>query len=104
MATTAAIFGRGTFPTTTGNLYAGAATTNTYIVTNIVITNTTSAQITATITLDSVVLINALPIAGNGSIFIDCKQPVSQTGTAKPITGVASASGLTYHISGVIVA
>jgi hypothetical protein len=100
-------------PVTSKALFRGAATTTTTtalytvpantqaIVTNIVVSNTTSTEKTFTISLDGVAVNTAAPLAGNATAYIDLKQ-VLEAGDA--ITGGASAEGLTFHISGVEIA
>lgn len=89
---------RGAFALTAATpLYTVPASTSA-VVTNIAITNTTSTAGTFTLTLAGTALHTATAIAGNSTIYIDCKQVLATTNT---ITGLASATTINYHISGV---
>lgn len=70
----------------------------TAIVTNIVVDNTSASAQTFSINLDGVALLSSAPIAANASAFFDLKQVLA---TTKTITGSASATSVTFHISGV---
>jgi hypothetical protein len=97
-------------PTTSKALFRGAATTTvgttlytvpsatTTVVTNIVVTNTSSTAGTFTLGLAGTNLATTTAIAGNDSTVIDLKQVLSATNT---ITGGASATTINFHISGV---
>ena len=96
-------------PTISKALFRGAASTSnttlytvpsstTAIVTNIVIDNTSASEQTVTINLNGVALISAAPVAASASAFFDLKQTLATTQT---ITGSASATSVTFHISGV---
>lgn len=99
--------------TATKALYRGAATTNTAttlyttaagttaVVTNIVLSNTAATSSTATIALDGVNLLPTISIAANSVATFDLKQVLAP---AKTITGGASTTAVTIHISGVEVA
>jgi hypothetical protein len=71
------------------------------VVTNIVIANPTTAAVTATIALDSVSLVPAVSIAANSVFGFDLKQVLA---ASKIITGFASSTSVTFHISGVEIA
>ena len=86
--------------TTTTTLYTGPAT-GTFIVTNIAVTNTAASAGTYTIALDGTALFTTVSIPANSTQFIDLKQTVVSTGTAKTITGGASATTINFHITGV---
>jgi hypothetical protein len=100
-------------PVTSKVLFRGAATTTTTtalytvptgkqaIVTNIVVSNATSSERTFTLSLDGIAINTAAPLAGNSTAYIDLKQ-VLDAGDA--VTGGASGTGLTFHISGVEIA
>lgn len=99
--------------TTVKALYRGAATTNTAttlytvpasttaVVTNIVVTNTSSSSGTYTLALDDVSIATTVTIGGLDSVVIDMKQVLS---TTKTIKGGASATSINFHISGVEIA
>lgn len=67
------------------------------VVTNIVLTNTTGAAITATVKLATVDVLSAVSIAANGVFAFDLRQVIDASET---ITASASAVGLRLHISG----
>jgi len=91
-------------------LFRGNATTNTAttlytvpasttaIVTSIVISNNSASTQTATLFFDSVAVVTAVSLSANTSQVIDMKQVL---GTTKIITGGASATSVSFHISGV---
>lgn len=97
MANTAKVLFRGAATTsTTTTLYTVPAST-TAIITNIVITNTSSTAYTFTLSLDDVAIHTATSIAGNSTIYIDTKQVLA---TTKIIKGGASNTAVNFHISG----
>ena len=101
MAVTALALYRGAASTTTTTtLYTGPAT-GTFIVTNMVVTNTASSAGTFTLAIDGTAIFTTVAIAANSTAFFDIKQTVVSTGTAKTITGGASATTINFHISGV---
>lgn len=102
MATTAKVFYRGAAATSNTTLYT-TASTETAIVTNIVISNTAGSTATCTINLDGVAIVPGISLSANSVTTIDLKQPVIATGSAKTISGSASATTVNFHISGVIV-
>ncbi len=99
--------------TSTKALFRGAATTNTAttlyttpsgssaVVTNIAISNTAGSTSTATISLNGTNIVPTVSIPANTVIVIDLKQVLSATQT---ITGGASTTAVTLHISGVEIA
>lgn len=97
MATTSKVLARTAAAITSTTLYTVPASTTT-VVTNIVITNTAATSATATITLDGVAILSSVTIAANSSSFIDLKQTLA---TTKIIAGLASATTVNFHISGV---
>jgi hypothetical protein len=97
MATISKALVRTAAATSSTTLYTVPAST-TAIVTNIVVDNTSASAQTFTINLDGVALLSAAPIAANASAFFDLKQTLA---TTKTITGSASATSVTFHISGV---
>jgi hypothetical protein len=97
MATISKALARTAAATSSTTLYTVPAST-TAIVTNIVVDNTSGSAQTFTINLDGVALLSAAPIAANASAFFDLKQTLA---TTKTITGLASATSVTFHISGV---
>jgi hypothetical protein len=97
MAILQATLYRGTAPTSNGTLYA-VPNGQEAVVTNIVVTNTTTATLSATISLDGVTIIDESPVSGNDVIVFDIKQVIA---SEEIIEGFASSSGLNFHISGV---
>lgn len=97
MATTAKALFRGAATTTSTTLYTVPSATTT-IVTNIVVDNTSASAQTFTINLDGIALLSSAAIDANASAFFDLKQALAAT---KTITGLASATSVTFHISGV---
>ncbi len=97
MATTSKALARTAAAVTNTTLYTVPAAT-TAIVTNIVVDNTSGTAQTFSINLDGVALLSAAPLAANASAFFDLKQTLAAT---KTITGSASATSVTFHISGV---
>jgi len=100
MATTTKVLARTAAATSSTTLYTVPAATTT-VVTNIVATNTTSTAGTFTITLDGVALVSGATIAANDTVTIDLKQVLAAT---KIIAGLASATTINFHISGVEIA
>jgi hypothetical protein len=100
MATTSKVLFRGAATTTSATLYTVPSTTTT-VVSNIAITNTATAGATFTILLDDVELQKDSAVAANTTAYIDLKQVLEATDTIK---GLASATTVDFHISGVEIA
>jgi hypothetical protein len=100
MATTSKVLFRGAASTSSTTLYTVPAAT-TAIVTNIVICNPTTSAATASLLLDDVDLLGTVAVAANSSAFFDLKQVLVATDTIK---GLASATTVDFHISGVEIA
>jgi hypothetical protein len=87
--------------TTTTVLYTVPASTST-IVTNIIVTNTAATAATFTMGMGTAGANTALQttsaIPANSTIYLDIKQVLATTNT---ITGGASATTVSFHISGV---
>jgi hypothetical protein len=101
MATLPKAFARGSFATSVADIYIVPNSTTTSIVTNIVVANTTNTQQTFTLLLDEVEVFNTTPIAGNSTVSIDLKQVLDASTSLKKITGLATATTVKYHISGI---
>jgi hypothetical protein len=96
--------------TLTKALFRGAATTNTAtslytvpastttVVTDILVANTSASAQTFTLALDGVSIGSTVAIGAYDSTSISLKQVLA---TTKVITGGASATSVTIHISGV---
>jgi hypothetical protein len=97
MATVTKALARAAFATSSATLYTVPASTTT-VITNIVVDNTAATAATFTISLDGVELLSSAAIDANASAFFDLKQVLA---TTKTITGLASATTVKFHISGV---
>ena len=97
MAVTSKALARTAAATTSTTLYTVPSST-TAVVTNIVVTNSAASAATFTITLDSVDLFKDASIAANSTAAFDLKQTLA---TTKIIAGLASATTVRFHISGV---
>ena len=100
MATVSKALFRGAAATSSTTLYTVPSSTTT-VVTNIVVTNTNSAYATFDLLLDDVSIANDVAVAANDSLTIDLKQVLA---TTKTIKGLASATTVNFHISGVEIA
>ena len=100
MATTSKALARGAFATSSATLYTVPADTST-VVTNIVIANTAGTAGTFSLSLDGVSMATTVSVAANSITTIDIKQVLAAT---KVIAGLASATSINYHISGVEIA
>ena len=98
MATvTSKVLARTAAATSSTTLYTVPSSTTT-VVTNIVVTNSAATAATFTITLDSVDLFKTVALAANSTAMFDLKQVLA---TTKIIAGLASATTVQFHISGV---
>lgn len=97
MATTTKALFRGAASTSNTTLYTVPSST-TAVVTNIVVTNTASSAATFDLSFDDIQIANDVAIAANSIAVFDMKQVLA---TAKTIKGLASATTVTFHISGV---
>ena len=97
MATTSKALARTAAATSSTTLYTVPSSTTT-VVTNIVVTNSAASSATFTITLDSVDLFKDVALAANSTAMFDLKQVLA---TTKIIAGLASATTVRFHISGV---
>jgi hypothetical protein len=100
MANTAKNLARAAASLTSATLYTVPASTTT-VVTNIAVANTAASSATFDLSLNGVQLFNDVTVAANTTAFIDLKQVLSATQT---ITGLASATTVNFHISGVEIA
>ena len=100
MATTSKALFRGAAATSSTTLYTTPSSTTT-VLTNIAVTNTAGSAGTFTLLLDDVSLHTTAAIAANTTAYIDCKQVLA---TTKTIKGLASATTINFHISGVEIA
>lgn len=101
MAVTTKVFFRGAATTSTGTTLYTTAATETAIISNIVLANTSASAQTGTVAIDGTTILAAVSIAANSTTAIDLKVPLISTGTTKTITGGASATSVNIFISGV---
>lgn len=97
MATTTKALFRGAASTSSTTLYTVPASTTT-VVTNIAVTNTAATAATFTLSLNGVAIQSGSSVAANSTAYIDLKQVLA---TTQIIAGLASATTVTFHISGV---
>ena len=97
MATTSKALFRGAASTSSTTLYTTPAST-TAVVTNILVANTAGSVATFDLSLDDVQVANDVSVAANDTLTIDLKQVLA---TTKTIKGLASATTVNFHISGV---
>lgn len=97
MATTSKALFRGAASTGSTTLYTVPAATTT-VITNVVVTNTAASTATFTLNLNGVAVASGVSLAANSITAIDLKQVLAATNT---ITGLASATSVNFHISGV---
>jgi polyisoprenoid-binding protein YceI len=100
MATTSKVLFRGAASTSSATLYTTPSATTT-VVTNIAVANTASTAATFTLLLDDVEIQKDSTVAANTTAYIDLKQVLVATDTIK---GLASATSVDFHISGVEIA
>ena len=100
MATVSKALFRGAASTSSATLYTVPASTTT-VVTNIAVTNTVTGDATFTLLLDDVSIATTVTVGGFDTTVIDLKQVLA---TTKTIKGLASATTVNFHISGVEIA
>ena len=100
MATTSKVLARTAAATSSTTLYTVPSATTT-VVTNIVVANSAATAATFTILLDDIELQKDSALDANSSVYIDLKQVLE---TTKTIKGLASATTVDFHISGVEIA
>ena len=100
MATVSKALFRGAAATSSTTLYTVPSAT-TAIITNVLVVNTASTAASFDLSLDDVQIANDVAVAGNDSLVIDMKQVLA---TTKTIKGLASATTVNFHISGVEIA
>jgi len=101
MATITKALARTAAATSSTTLYTVPNTSTTTVVTNIVLSNTATSAATATIAIDSVTIVPAVSIPANSLFGFDLKQVIPANATPKTITGFASTTAVSIHISGV---
>ena len=97
MATTSKTLARTAAATSSTTLYTVPSLTTT-VVTNILVVNTAASVATFDLLLDDVSIANDVAVAANDTLSIDLKQVLA---AAKTIKGLANATSVNFHISGV---
>jgi len=97
MSATPTLFYRGSAATSSATLYTVPSST-TSVLTDIVISNTSSNQEYVTITVDGVNLVPTVPISANSILNFQFKTVMA---TTKIIAGYATSTSVKFHISGV---
>lgn len=100
MAATPTLFYRGAAATSSATLYTVPSST-TSVLTDIVVSNTSSDQQYVTITVDGINLVPTVPVSANSVINFQFKTVLA---TTKVIAGYASSTGVKLHLSGVEIA
>jgi hypothetical protein len=100
MATVSKALARTAAATSSTTLYTVPSATTT-VVSNIVVTNTAATAGTFTLLLDDVSIATTVSVGAFDSTIIDMKQVLA---TTKTIKGLASATTINFHISGVEIA
>jgi hypothetical protein len=101
MATTTKALARTAAATSSTTLYTVPNSSTLAIVTNIVLANAATSASTATIAIDGVTIVPAVSIPANSLVGFDLKQVIPANATPKVITGFASTTAVSIHISGV---
>ena len=101
MATLTQVLSRRAAPTSSTTLYTVPSTTTITVVSNIVLANAATSASTATIAIDGIAVVPAVSIPANSVVGFDMKQVIPANATPKVITGFASTTAVSIHISGV---
>lgn len=96
MANTFKALFRGAASTGSTTLYTVPAATTT-LVSSVLVTNTSASAATFSLSLNGVSMATTVTVPPNDSIFLEPKQVLAATNT---ISGLASASVVNFHISG----
>lgn len=96
MANTFKVLFRGAASTSNTTLYTTPAATTT-LISSVVVTNTAGTDATYDISLNDVVLANDVTVPANDSAVLELKQVIEAGQTIK---GLASATTVNFHISG----
>lgn len=96
MANTFKVLFRGAATTGSSTLYTVPALTTT-LITTVVVTNTAASVATFTLGLNAVSLATTVTVPANDSAVLEIKQIVA---AGQTITGLASATTVNFHISG----
>ena len=101
MATTSKVLFRGAASTSSTTLYTVPTISTTTVITNVLVANTSGATQTFDLSIDDVQIANDVAVAANDTLSIDLKQVIPANATPKTIKGLASATSVNFHISGV---
>jgi hypothetical protein len=101
MANTAKALFRGAATTTTTTTLYTVPSSTTTIVTDVVVANSSGSAQTFTLAFDGIATATTVSVGAYDSTVIPMKQVLT---TTKTITGGASATSVTFHISGVEIA
>ena len=101
MATTTKAIARTAAATSSTTLYTVPTTSTITVVSNIVLANAATSASTATIAIDGVTIVPAVSIPANSVVGFDMKQVIPANATPKVISGSASTTAVSIHISGV---
>ena len=96
MPNTFKILFRGAASTSSTTLYTTPSSTTT-LVNNILVTNTAGTAGTFSISLNGISCATTVTIPANDTVILDVKQVLT---SAQTITGLASATTINFHISG----
>jgi hypothetical protein len=96
MANTFKALFRGAAPTSSTTLYTVPSGTTT-LVSSLVVVNTASAVATFDMSFDSIQIANDVSVPGNDSLILELKQVLEASDV---LAGLASASTVNFHISG----
>jgi hypothetical protein len=100
MAATPKLFYRGSAATSSATLYTVPSST-TSVLTDIVVSNTSSDQQYVTMTVDGINILPTVPISPNTVITI---QPKTVIPTGDIVAGFATSANVNFHVSGVEIA
>jgi len=101
MATTTRALARTAAATSSTTLYTVPNSSTITVVSNIVLANAATSASTATIAIDGITVVPAVSIPANSVVGFDMKQVIPANATPKTVTGFASTTSVTIHISGV---
>jgi hypothetical protein len=100
MAVTPTLFYRGSAATSSATLYTVPSATSA-VLTDIVVSNTSSSQQYVTMTVDGVNILPTVPVSANTVINL---QPKTVLAATKILAGFATSTDVKFHISGVEIA
>ena len=101
MATVSKVLARTAASTSSTTLYTVPTTSTTTVVTNILVANTAATSATFDMSIDGIQIANDVVVAAKDTLSLDMKQVIPANATPKTITGLASATTVNFHISGV---